>query len=163
MSRSEKAKKADKEIRASKGGKGEINPKKAKKEEATPSPIKLIDLSPEAVAKLPKPREGFELHLGELLQIYTDHAQEMSIGNIRAEDLLTHMKTAETLKPLIESARKHLEMLEETSQWHTAQVWSAMLEIYAKAQVVGRSNPDVKNAIEPFVQFMKVGKRKKKS
>ncbi|MFO0590686.1 MAG: hypothetical protein U0441_24295 [Polyangiaceae bacterium] len=125
--------------------------------------LDLVDLTPEELRALPHPREGFEQHVQALFDLYLAHPEELTIKALSLDDARNRLNAFEALKPVERSAAKHLEMVQETRALHASKVWSAMLDIYAKAQAVARTNADVRRGLADFAAFMANGPRKKKS
>jgi hypothetical protein len=125
--------------------------------------LELIDLSPEEVSALSKPRDGFEEHTESLLRLYEGYRDEMKVRGLDPATVRRDLAKFYALRPVRASASKHLEMVEETSAQSSSNVWRAMLEVYAMAQAAGRTNRRIAAAIAPFAKFMQIGPRKKKT
>jgi len=124
-------------------------------------PLTLVDLTPDEVKRLPHPRDGFEAHIEPLLALYQEHRDELASRAVDAAEVRARFTAWRALAAIEASARKHLEMVEETRLLHASKVWSAMLEVYAKARAAARTNPDVARGIADFARFMSLGPRKK--
>ncbi len=158
--------------------KTEPNPKKssastkqAKKPAKTAAPkkataravsLELVDLTPAELKALPHPREGFEEHVAPLLALYAAHPDELGIKAFSLTEVEGRFGALQALKPVEKSAAKHLEMVQETRALHASKVWSAMLDIYAKAQAAARTSDEVRRGVADFTAFMALGPRKKK-
>lgn len=119
----------------------------------------LVDLTPDEIKRLPKPRDGFEDYVTSILSLYAAQP-ELYVSTLSASEVEGRFRAFQTLKPLEASAAKHLEMVQETRLLHGSKTWSAMLEIYAKAKVAARTNPEIARGIADFAAFMKLGPRK---
>lgn len=142
-------------------------PKKATIKKATRPKLEtdeaLFDLTPEEVSALSKPREGFEAHIEGLLALYEAEADELKIRGLELAEIRAHANSAKALAAIEAAAAKYAEMVRETRLLHAARVWDALLDIYAKAQAVGRTNEAVARGIADFAKFMKTGPRKAKA
>ena len=121
----------------------------------------LVDLTDEEKQKLPKPKEGFDRHVGPMLDLYRRHFDALKSRGANADTIEARFRAWQTLVPVEASAAKHLEVVQESRLLHASKVWSALLEIYAKAQAEARTNREVASAIEDFRKFMATGPRKK--
>jgi hypothetical protein len=122
----------------------------------------LVDLTPDEIKKLVKPRPGFENFLSALLSLYRSEP-ELQIKGLNLALIEAAFSSFVALQPLEASASKHLEMVQETRLLHSSNAWSGMLKIYNRAQSVAKTNQAVARGIADFAKFMKTGPYKKKS
>src|SRR5262249_15339446 len=133
----------------------------------TPDMTSLVDLPPETVKLLAKPRDGYEEHFDTLLALYEDHAGELGALTMAPDELRARRQRFQELGPereaaqrMADTAAKHLEMVDETRLLQASRMWTGMLEIYNKARA--SKDPAVKSSIAAFGAFMATGPRKKK-
>lgn len=137
-------------------------PKQSSKGSKKPtSDVALVDLTPEEVRSLPKPRDGFEAHVEGLVNAKTKFAKELASASVDPAKTRANVAAAAKLDEAIAPLKKQLEVLEETRLLLTSNVWSDMLEIYRVAQAVAKKDAKVAKAIEPFAKFMSTGPKKK--
>jgi hypothetical protein len=136
--------------------------KKPPRSKRSRTEVELIDLSPEEVRRLPKPREGFDAYAETLIDLYENNVEELSIKGYDASQTRDSLAALQSLKTMESAAKRQLALVQETRLYHMAIVWTAMLDIYARAQSAGRNNPTMKRAIAEFEQFMKNRSPKKK-
>jgi hypothetical protein len=122
---------------------------------------KLVDLSPEQVARLPRPRDGFESHVEGMLAFYEANKESLGLVKTPADEVRARLGAWQALASVEASAAKHLEMTQETRMLHSSTVWSAMLDIYGRGQQAAKRDPAIAAGIADFEKFMKVGPRKK--
>ncbi len=122
----------------------------------------LVDLTPEEIKKLVKPRPGFENFVGALLSLCRSES-ELQIKGLSPSAIEAAHSAYLALQPLEASASKHLEMVQETRLLHSSNAWSGLLKIYNRAQSVAKTNPAVARGVADFAKFMKIGPRKKKA
>ena len=117
--------------------------------------LELVDLSKEAVRRLPRPHPGFVEFAEPLLGYY--EVNEAVLGK-RAVDPAVVRNSVKVRAMLISteaSLQQQLDRVRETRLLHESMVWSAELEIYGRAQRVARKQPGLARGIEGFTQFMK--------
>lgn len=134
--------------------------KSSKEKKAAPEEV-LVDLTPEEMSSLPRPRDGFEAHVEPLMALYARFEEELKIKGFDASSAGKHLASFQALEATERSAAKHLEMVRETRQLHASKAWSAMLDVYAKAQAAARTNKELAASLADFTNFMKTGPRKK--
>jgi hypothetical protein len=128
----------------------------------------LVDLSPQAVQALNKPRESFEDHVEPLFSLYAAHQDKLgalATGIEEARERLARFNdlAAEesAARAEAEAANKRLEMVTETRALQASKVWGVMLDIYGKAKQASKTDAAIAAEIKPFASFMAVGPRKK--
>lgn len=156
------AKKTTKSIKTTK------KPKSSAKKTATRDMTELVDLSPEAVKALNKPREKFEDHVEPLFQLYASHQEKLGALTTgidearerfaRYDDLAAEEASA---RAEAEAANKRLELVTDTRALQASKVWGVMLDIYGKAKQAAKTDAAIAAEIKPFAAFMAVGPRKK--
>ena len=132
--------------------------KRAKADNAAP----LVDLTPEEVSQLARPRDGFEAHAPKLLAMYAKYGDELRIKSLDPAKVSAALHSWSALDDVEQSAAKHLEMVRETRAQHASNIWRAMMDIYARADASGRTNADIARAVSDFRAFMSTGPRAKK-
>jgi hypothetical protein len=143
---------------AKKGTKKSKAEAKTAKGDALPS---LVDLTPEEVTALPKPRVGFEEHVEGLLSVLTKFPSEMASAKVDPDVVRQTVAGVVKLDAAIAPARKQLELLEETRLLLASNAWRDLLEVYRIAQAVSAREPKIAKAIEPFSRLLAVGPKKK--
>jgi len=130
--------------------------------------LELVDLSPEAMKALNKPRDKFEDHLEPLFELYATHVEKLgalATGVDEARDRLARFKdlAAEeaAARAEAEAASKRLEMVTETRALQASKVWGVMLDIYGKAKQAAKTDARIAAEIKPFAAFMALGPRHK--
>jgi hypothetical protein len=116
--------------------------------------IALIDLSPEEVKRLPKPKGGFLRFAAPLLALYETNGSALGSG-LDAEAARASLSAVEALDAGLDAERKHLEMVQETRLLHASTVWMAMLDVYARARAAARHDPELARAVADFERFMR--------
>ncbi|MBI5498307.1 MAG: hypothetical protein HY904_25115 [Deltaproteobacteria bacterium] len=134
---------------------------KKKKTSQTVDLSKLVDLSPAQVAKLPKPRDGFDAHVDGMLAFYDAHKDALGTVMTGVAEVRARLGAWQSLAAVEASAAKHLEMTQETRLLHSSVVWSALLDIYGRGQQAAKRDPAIAAGIAEFEKFMKLGPRKK--
>lgn len=166
------AKKTSKKASPKKASTKQTSSKKAAatKKPTTPDMTSLVDLTPEAVKALQKPREKFEEHVESLFTLYAAHADKLGALSVDVDEARARLARYTELAPDEESARaeaesanKKLEMVVETRSLQAHTVWGVMLDIYGRAKQAGKKDAQVATAIKPFAKFMSTGPRKKAS
>jgi hypothetical protein len=142
----------------------------SKKKPATKDMTSLVDLTPEAVKALQRPREKFEEHVESLFTLYADHAGTLGALNVDVDEARARLARYSELLPdedkaraEAEAANKKLEMVLETRGLQAHTVWSVMLDIYGRAKQAGKKDAQIAAAIKPFAKFMSTGPRQKAS
>jgi hypothetical protein len=143
--------------------------KKQKKGAANTRDMKeLVDLSPEAVKTLNKPREKFEDHVEPLFQLYVTHQEKLGTLATGIDEGREQLARYTDLAPEEASARaeaeaanKRLELVTDTRALQASKVWGVMLDIYGKAKQAAKTDAAIAAEIKPFATFMAVGPRKK--
>lgn len=138
------------------------------KKPATPDMTGLVDLTPEAVQALNRPREKFEEHMEPLFQLYATHREKLGALAIDVDEARARLARYAELGPdeakaraEAEAANKRLEMVLETRGLQASKVWGVMLDIYGKAKQAAKKDAQIAAEIKPFAKFMAVGPRKK--
>jgi hypothetical protein len=122
--------------------------------------IQLPPLTIEEVRKLPKPHAGFEAFVEPLAQIVQSYPNDLGTG-LDLASMRAELASYEALVAEIAAASKALARLENTRVQLGASVWAREMLIYSRARSVGRTNLEVRYAIQEFEQFMKNGPHKK--
>ena len=131
--------------------------KKSTKQRGT----KYVVLSPEDVKKLPRPHKGFDAFAGPLVALFKANSRALSADGLDVGGLLALVRQFQALAETEYAATKQLEKVQTTRLVYAATAWHTLLEMYARALVVGRTNPTVKAGIADFVQFMKHARKRK--
>jgi hypothetical protein len=123
----------------------------------------LLNLSPEEISSLPKPREGFTNHAETLFTLYAEHVDELSIKGQTPQNAMAELEAFQTLLEMERDAQKQLARIQETRALRAGNVWSTMLDVYARAQSAGRKDVEMMRAISDFTHFMKHKSKKSAS
>jgi len=116
---------------------------------------KLINLTREEMASLPKPREGFADHAGALFALYAAHEDELSIKGQTPKDAMARLHAYQTLLDLERVTWALFSRIQDTRALRAGEVWTTMLDVYARARAAGRNDAEMKRAISDFKRFMK--------
>jgi hypothetical protein len=122
---------------------------------------KYVALSPEDVKKLPRPHKGFDAFVGPLVALFKENSRALSTDGLDVAGLLGVVRQYQALAETEYAATKQLEKVQTTRLVYAANAWHTVLEMYARALVVGRTNAAVKAGIADFVQFMKHARKRK--
>jgi hypothetical protein len=119
----------------------------------------LVDLSPEEVRRLPKPRDGFEQHVEAVMALYEGHGAALAIPGVRADGVRAQLVRLAALRQQEKTAREQLQMVAGTRLFVASTLWTTLLEVYARARAVGRTNEAVRRSVEDFARFLKKPRR----
>jgi hypothetical protein len=122
--------------------------------------IQLAPLTIEEVRKLPKPHAGFEAYVEPLAQIVQSYPNDLGTG-LDVAAMRAELTSYEALVAEITAAQNALARLENMRVQLGASVWGHEMLIYSRARSVGRTNAELRFAIQPFEKFMKNGPHKK--
>jgi hypothetical protein len=132
------------------------------KKKASSMTKKLVHLQPKELARLVRPHTGFTDFAEALVEFYRANERLLHVEGLDTKGMLESLSVYQSLRAPEKAAANQLQKLSETRLLHGSTVWSGMLEIYARAVVVGRVNADIGRGIADFEQFMKK-KRKPKA
>lgn len=152
---------------AKKTAKKAANKAAKKRVASTRDMTELVDLTPEAMRALGKPREGFEEHVEPLLHVWETHQDKLGVLAMGVDETRERLARYRELEPAVVAARaevaaaeKKLEMVLETRALQASKVWGAMLDIYGKGKQAGKTDAQIADEIKPFMAFMATGPRK---
>jgi hypothetical protein len=125
--------------------------------------ITLVALSPDDVKHLLKPMRGFDAYAEELVALFRQNPKALIAGDVDLDGLLEDVGAYQSLAQPEAAAARQLASLQTTRLARSSSAWHAMLELYARAVAVGRTDPTIRAAIAPFVAFLKKTNKKAKT
>jgi hypothetical protein len=128
------------------------------KQQALSTPVHVTS---QDLKRLSRPKENFTRHVQPLLALYDAHLDELRA--LTSSEVNDQLAAYESLLAQEAAAQEALDRVQETRALRGSTVWSAMLDIYARAQAAGRNDADIQRGIEDFQAFLKHGKRAKKT
>jgi hypothetical protein len=125
------------------------------------STLGLLEVSAEALARLKRPRLGFERHFEAVVGLAA------LLPNVRPRNfdeqlLRDDLQAYLSLEAEEDRTTRLLARIKATRLARSARVWASMMDIYARARAAARSDPELAAQIADFQSFMKLGPRKKK-
>ncbi len=129
-----------------------------KRTERSSASTAIVDLTPEEVLHLAKPREGFAEYMEPLVELYVSHGG--AIPGFHAETVLTELQAYAELVTQVAEQEAQLALVMKTRALHASNAWRGGLQIYKWALFAGESNPEIKRGISRFEHFMMRARRK---
>lgn len=128
------------------------------------SPFTLIDLDPEEVRKLPKPKTDFPEIARQVLALYPEYKDELRLNeeDFDPAKVTEHLDLAEELIPYSEWLEKRAEQVRETRMEHLADSYRAVLALYHRVQAAEAFDPQVGYAFAFLADYFGAGKKKGK-
>jgi hypothetical protein len=131
-----------------------------KQKSSTPA---LVSLSPEQVRHTLKPHAGFDAYADELMSLYDANVSTLGDAGIDTAYILDVLDQYRTLRAAEIAAEKQLSLVRETRLNFSSIVWSAELEVYARATRAGKKQPALLKAVAAFAAFLKQRHARKKA
>ena len=128
------------------------------------SPFALIDLDPDEIRKLPKPKTDFAEVARQVLALYPEFSAEFRLSEEEFDPtkVAEHLDLAEELLPYGEWLEKRDEQVRETRMMHLAEAYRAVLALYHRSQAAAAFDPQVKYAFAFLSDHFGTGKKKGK-
>jgi len=117
-------------------------------------------MSTRARRRLVKPHVGFEEFVQPLITLYKANLAQMRIEGVDPDALVVKTRKFLARATDEQAAREALQRIKDERLQDSSEVWTFLLEIYARAQVFARTDPAMKRAIAEFTSFLKHGPRK---
>jgi hypothetical protein len=133
---------------------------KKPKKSSTP---KLVSLSPEQVQHTLKPHTGFDAFAEEMMSLYEENVDTLGDAGIDSATVLDSLAQYRALRASEIAAEKQLSLVRETRLNYGSIVYSAELEVYARATRAGKKNPALLRAVAAFSAFLKQRRQPKKA
>lgn len=128
------------------------------------SPFTLIDLDPDEVRKLPKPKTDFSEVARQVLALYPEYKDELRLSeeDFDPAKVKKHLDLAEELIPYSEWLEKRAEQVRETRMVHLADAYRAVLALYHRSQAAEAFDPQVGYTFAFLADYFGAGKKKGK-
>jgi hypothetical protein len=123
-----------------------------REQERSSASTAIVDLTPEEVQHLAKPKEGFAEYLQPLVELYVSHGG--AIPGFDAETVLTELQAYAELVTQVAEQEAQLSLVMKTRALHASNAWRGGLQIYKWALFEGANNPEIKRGISRFEHFM---------
>jgi hypothetical protein len=122
----------------------------------------LISITSVARRRLLKPHRNFEEFTAPLVALYVAQIAKLRIDGLDPKATLATLEAYQSLAAEEAAAEAHLALVRGTRLLQSSQVWSTMLEIYARAQLAARKDPLIKAAIADFATYLRPASSKRK-
>jgi hypothetical protein len=119
----------------------------------------VVDLTPEEVLHLAKPKEGFADQIEPLVDLYI--ANHGAMPGFDAETVRAELQAYVASEAAVAEQQAALALELKTRVLHASNAWRGGLTLYKWGLVAGQNNPAIKRGISRFEQFMKRKARKK--
>jgi hypothetical protein len=129
-----------------------------KEQERSSASTAVVDLTPEEVLHLAKPKEGFAEYLEPLVELYVSHGGSMP--GFDADTVLAELQAYAELVTQVETQQAELALVMKTRALHASNAWRGGLQIYKWALIAGANNPEIKRGISRFEHFMMRARKK---
>ncbi|MCI5150678.1 MAG: hypothetical protein D3916_15060 [Candidatus Electrothrix sp. MAN1_4] len=128
------------------------------------SPFALIDLDPDEIRKLPKPKTDFSDVARQVLALYPEYKDELRLSeeDFDPAKVKEHLDLAEELTPYAEWLEKRNEQVRETRMKHLADAYRAVLALYHRSQAAEAFDPQVGYAFAFLADHFGAGKKRGK-
>jgi len=125
------------------------------------SPFALMDLDPEEIRKLPKPKTDFAEVARQVLALYPEYEDELRLSeeDFDPVKVAEHLDLAEELIPYAEWLERRAEQVRETRLVHLADAYRAVLALYHRSQAAEAFDPQVGYAYAFLADYFGVGKK----
>ena len=117
-----------------------------------------ITLGKEQRKKLLHARLGAEPHIARVHDLAVEH--KIDIGNIPLTGMLGDLALFTLLRPIQDTLRNALQMVDDTAGQAESEAWQAFLAYYGALSGVAKHQPALATALAPTVEFMALGPRK---
>jgi hypothetical protein len=125
------------------------------------SPFALMDLDPEEIRKLPKPKTDFAEVARQVLALYPEYEDELRLSeeDFDPVKVAEHLDLAEELIPYAQWLERRAEQVRETRLVHLADAYRAVLALYHRSQAAEAFDPQVGYAYAFLADYFGVGKK----
>jgi hypothetical protein len=125
------------------------------------SPFALMDLDPEEIRKLPKPKTDFAEVARQVLALYPEYEDELRLSeeDFDPVKVAEHLDLSEELIPYAEWLERRAEQVRETRLVHLADAYRAVLALYHRSQAAEAFDPQVGYAYAFLADYFGVGKK----
>jgi hypothetical protein len=134
----------------------------SKKRKKSSAP-RLISLSPDQIRHTLKPHTGFDAYTDEMMSVYEANKEALGDAGIDTAAILDALAKYRALRAAEVAAEKQLALVRETRLNYSSIVWSAELEVYARATRAGKKQPALLKAVAAFAAFLKQRRPRKKA
>lgn len=126
------------------------------------SPFALMDLDPEEIRKLPKPKTDFAEVARQVLALYPEYEDELRLSeeDFDPAKVAEHLDLAEELIPYAEWLVRRTEQVRETRLVHLADAYRGVLALYHRSQAAEAFDPQVGYAFAFLADHFGAGKKR---
>ena len=117
---------------------------------------------PSAGGRPIRPRINFEHHTPSLMKLYQDNTDALYMSGFDPAQVLAELAAYATSLLAQQAAYVAFKKQQSATLQHASNSWVGTLALYERAKAVGRTNPEIKQAIAEFERFMHV-KRSRRS
>ena len=128
------------------------------------SPFALIDLDPEEIRKLPKPKTDFNEVARQVLALYPEYKDELRLSEEDFDPVKVkeHLDLSEELTPYADWLKKRDEQVRETRMKHLADAYRSVLALYRRSQAAEAFDPQIGYAFAFLADHFGAGKKRSK-
>ena len=118
-----------------------------------------ITLSKDERRRLLHARLGAEPHIARVHEMATKFG--INLVNMPLAGMLSDLALYVMLRPIADTLRTALQMVEDTAGEAESEAWQAFLAYYGALAGVAKHHPEIATALAPTIEFMAVGSRSK--